>query len=481
MIVLAPGGLRHDWPQRLAARIMLFLMYSPAGSRRVPNFNIYSDSSMSWQGHFAKLAVAHGLTYTKSLARSYVEWCDENPNGLGCASTKKMEQFLDMNTGMSLRKVVGAKAAASAQAASSAPVAVGLPQNLKVKKKIYSRGNKLVIEGTDMVSMLQASASPVLGEQLFFQIFGLLQGFLSGTRVEWLARGFEKWKLESLVFHYQPSCPTSSAGMLIFAWDNDPTDPPVPASLAGIKELYSYESNMSTASWQPATFKCTLHPSTSSLFTNAGADARLWSPGSIQVVLGGLPAANLALGTLWCSYTIVFESPSELASGPDDTNFYTFKKSTATGFATGSSLISQLEAAGATVLNSGNLISLGAAGTFGYRCFLLSPGLWMIDVLLLNQTTALATGLSTTFGAYQGSGVVGRDGDVIDVAMPANNGSALYARKWIGVPVGAIAYWWPEVTGAAPTMSTCSLRVRNCTIGSTTQVPSAADVDSYAF
>lgn len=423
---------------------------------------------MSAQNTFRQVMAKYGLSAGAAAFAAYKSWCDMNPSSRICGQRKSIEQFAHMTTAMTGKSMTRVPQAAAASAA--APVAIGAPK-LRIAHKFRCEGEKLIVTATDFVSQIASPSSMVSGTSLGHYTFSPLGPMFDGSRLKVYATIFEKYRLRRLKFHFTPAIATSNNGQFVMAWDNDPADGPVSADMNGIRQLFSYRSNVTTSIWEPVTLNCVLDPTTNNLFTNVGEDIRLYAAGSLQIAAIANIPVSLSLGSLWVEYEVELSSPSELAAGPTD-SYVAATSATNRVYSTTTSILGTFVSGGEniTTVGSGISVGIGPAAQYGLK---LTTGTYIIEYILTNQTTAVACGLvhvtdpvepGSTGSAYTSS---------VNQPAVAAAGSAITHRDIFVVSGTVVRYTtvsagsqWPKVfIRAAPYTGTVS----------------AAGIDNYGF
>lgn len=270
----------------------------------MPNSSIYNRLKV--------FLAKHGWVITKGIYASYEAFCASRPDHWVCGEPASMAAFFQ-------KKLLpqGQTAAQAAGPMSSreitAPTAIGTT-DLRISHRIRCEGEKLILSGTDLIDQLLTPSSLTAGTSIYSTVVSVSSSMFDNTRCKAFSSLFEKYDFRRLRFHFLPAVATSTAGSLILAWDNDPSDPVASQDVNGLRELFSFRSNKSGSTWLPITLECKLDKSTSSLFTSSGTDPRLYAAGRLQVAnVSGLPAST-TIGSLWVEYEVAFSSPSELAS-----------------------------------------------------------------------------------------------------------------------------------------------------------------------
>ena len=128
-----------------------------------------------------------------------------------------------------------------------------------------------------------------------------------------IARNYETYVVEKLMFHYIPTCPTTTTGMIVIAVDYNAEDSPF-ASLsqaANSKNTitfnpYSEKTHISTHEESNKTMKSKY---VSAGDDDQGQDKKMYDVGTFLIYGVNLPADSM-LGNLYVEYTIKFKTPS---------------------------------------------------------------------------------------------------------------------------------------------------------------------------
>lgn len=152
---------------------------------------------------------------------------------------------------------------------------------------------------------LFVTGSNTLVTNLFIQLDSL-----AGTRLELFGAMYEKFLFRNLRFHVVSAAPATASGSYILAYDRDVSDPTPPATIAGSKQLLSYEGSCEANIWEPLTINCPLDNPDAGYYTNSSnGDERLFSQGQLYLwQLVGASAANLSF-TIWVEYDCEFFVP----------------------------------------------------------------------------------------------------------------------------------------------------------------------------
>lgn len=149
-----------------------------------------------------------------------------------------MPNFATQTSGPSLKgkgkekKKKGPKAPKKAMQA--LPAAVG-SVNRSRGPSMGSRNSNVIITNEELISTVPMVVSEVLSAGL--QSYQVQAG--STACFPWLsalAANFQSYTFRKLVFHYKPSCPTSTAGIVALAFDPDPSNDP-PSTLQGLSAM----------------------------------------------------------------------------------------------------------------------------------------------------------------------------------------------------------------------------------------------------
>lgn len=411
----------------------------------------------------------YGVPATKAVYKSYKLWCDLNPTSRICGSRASVDAFANhymaSATATTRRRGV---------ASASAPVAYAMTSQRRVGHSISCRGDKFVVRGTDMLTNLSTGSTVNNGSQLVRFVYDFVSPLLVGTRQVAYSQMWEKWHLSKLSFHYQPSVATSTSGQMILAWDNDPNDAPPPQDDSGIRALYSYQSNVTTSVWAPASLNVRLDATTLNLFTSPGTDSRLTGAGQLVAAVVASAPVSTTLGTLWMDYELEFSSPSELRTGPADA-FHVLSSGAMTVTAIDSILTSINLGAG--VLTNAGGISVGndPNGRLGY---ILPTGSYLLEVELELAGGAVATTASIDFITIVGSGGASLAGSVAHASTVAAN-QTIHVRWALTVFNASTVVVTPR-TNAAQTYSTarCAIRQSDLVVNSSTL---STQVDQYPW
>jgi hypothetical protein len=338
----------------------------------------------------------HGWTITRGIFTAYETFCAANPDHWTCGDRASMVAFFQ-------RKLMP-KGSASASSAGpigsrefSAPASIGIT-DLRISHKIRCEGDKLIMSGTDLVDQIATPSGPSAGTSLYTTVVSIAGSMFVNTRCKAFASLFEKYDFRKLRFHYTPAVATSTAGSLIMAWDNDPSDSIASQDVNGLRELFSFQSNAAGSAWTPLSLNCKLDKSTSSLFTSAGTDMRLYAAGRLQIAnVSGLPAST-TIGSLWVEYEVAFSSPSELISIVPMLSVANRGAAWTTGVANTSVLSVDPTVNWFDQSNAFPLV-LSASGNLGFR---VPPGTYFCRFFTMNST---AVGGATTTFAWNGDPV----------------------------------------------------------------------------
>jgi len=384
---------------------------------------------------FRNIMATHGLAGGAAVFAAYKAWCAQNPTSRICGSAKSIESFAGMLEATHGPREPRRSAAAAASAnLVSAPASLGT-QNLRITHRMSCRGDKLVVEGTDLLTALTSASVVTPGTRIYEFLMSLDATDLVNTRLQSLARLFEKYDIESLEFHYQPAVSTSTAGSIVIAFDNDPSDSAPSQDTNGLRALYSYRSNTTTSTWVPAVLRCQLDKSTLSLFTSSGDDPRLSSPGRLVVAVSAGVPVTTTLGNLWVKYRVALSSPSELPTSSDVLCCAARNTAAATTLSwmdvcsAGRTAFAENAPALATITNnaSGNIVVKLAAGRYLFEEYI--PGI-----------SAASTLNALTVQSVQGVGTTTLVTANIQVLVGAAANYSLYRKTLITVPDGNSVY-----------------------------------------
>jgi hypothetical protein len=134
-----------------------------------------------------------------------------------------------------------------------------------------------------------------------------------GRTFPWLsaiAPNFEKYRFVSLKFELKPQAPSITSGVIMMAFDYDPTDP-APATKAA---LFQYDGAMRTNSWssQSMAMKKLTPRLTSSYPPSASADLRLTDAANLFVATSGQSGTE-PISELWATYEVELMIPQSKA------------------------------------------------------------------------------------------------------------------------------------------------------------------------
>jgi hypothetical protein len=147
--------------------------------------------------------------------------------------------------------------------------------------------------GCDFVASIpQTSASQ--GDVIFQGIINPIDGMLANTRLASTIRTFEKYKINSLSFIYEPACPTTEPGQLVMYCDCDPVDKPLVLSqAASIQIAGAHEGADVFNVWSVGACPLKIDSKMTDLFVDSeGSDQRFVDAGKFLVL------ANTALNTV---------------------------------------------------------------------------------------------------------------------------------------------------------------------------------------
>jgi hypothetical protein len=164
------------------------------------------------------------------------------------------------------------------------------------------------IQGQDFLTSINGT-SEAAGANVYNEIINPLTGVFDNTRLSRFAELYEKFLFKDLRFHYEPVCPTTTAGGLIVAYDRDPSDATPAASDHGLHQYYAMMGARSGPVWDNITINCPLSDTQEFYYGNArGGDERLFAQGQIYVsATSALPTAPL--GMLWLEYDVILFDP----------------------------------------------------------------------------------------------------------------------------------------------------------------------------
>ena len=422
----------------------------------------------SWRQRFRSVLASYGVPFVASLYRTYESWCAANPNHPTCSSRAAMRAFA--NYWSSKQSITTAPRKTSQKSAvSAAPVQVGT--RLKVGHNVTAEKGNVVLRATDLISLATSPTPTAEGTNLLLFTFAPTAQYFDGSRFQAFAALYEKYRVRRLRFHYQPACPTSTAGQVVMAWDNDPADPAAGAGDPGVRQLLSYRNNVVFSVFEPASLSVTFDDSVANYYTSPGTEPRLSSPGTMQLAaVAAVPNAT-TLGSVWIEYEVEFSSPSEPRAGPFEDYLIAYSNGTVLVSSTTASLYDDVTSAGGTIVALGLTTAADSAGHTGV---VLQTGTYLIEVECLQQSTSLAAAVGNATTVLQPGSTVTYTAALVNIAAPASVNSSIRFRQSV-VVVGSVVYH-PTIS-ALCSFSKVWTRVSMMSTTPTT----AAGVDQYPF
>lgn len=126
-----------------------------------------------------------------------------------------------------------------------------------------------------------------------------------------IAAGYEKYKFTRVALRYTSSCPTSTSGKVILAYDYDSSDA-LPPDVASI---YNSEGHLSLAPWDSALMEFPTDSIPRFISDNSTSDPKLVDLGKLLVCnYGQLPSDPATIGEVFVEYTVLLMVPQPTAS-----------------------------------------------------------------------------------------------------------------------------------------------------------------------
>lgn len=127
-----------------------------------------------------------------------------------------------------------------------------------------------------------------------------------GGRLATFSQNYERYKFTKMTFHFVTSCPTSTAGSLVFFYDVDVNDDD---SLVTIKEAMANVNSCMCSVYGSMDYPIKFDKTVVPLFRDAtSADQRLSYQGQFRVMVVGAPP-DLTLGQMFVSYVCELHNP----------------------------------------------------------------------------------------------------------------------------------------------------------------------------
>jgi len=191
---------------------------------------------------------------------------------------------------------------------SSAPVATG--HRMGAGMYTTSSKDKTTAFGREYLGPIITGTDPVPGQNLLN--IDVNPTYFEGTRLQLLARTFEKYLFRKLRFIYVSGCSSNTSGTIGIAYDKDVSDPTPPATDAGVREYLSYEDAVMDRVWTDVELNIRKPDfGFDYLFTSesSAGDPRLAYQGQIYVFQVVNPPASIAIGSLFIDYECEFITP----------------------------------------------------------------------------------------------------------------------------------------------------------------------------
>lgn len=166
------------------------------------------------------------------------------------------------------------------------------------------------IRGQDFLSPIDGGISGgTPGTNLYNLLINPFTAELGATRLARFAALYDKFLFKNIRFHYEPACPTTTAGGIIVAYDRDPSDTTPSADVHGLQSYFGMQGARTGPPWAPITVECPLTDLQHFYYGNVkGGDERLYAQGQIYVA-ATTTVPNADLGVLWIEYDVIFFDP----------------------------------------------------------------------------------------------------------------------------------------------------------------------------
>lgn len=167
------------------------------------------------------------------------------------------------------------------------------------------------IRGCDYLGAVKVPAAEAPGS-VYNEIYMSPADF-PGTRIELMARLYEKFLFEVFDFKYLPAVGSDVPGQLVIAHDRDISDATPSADENGVREYLAMEDAKAGSVWKPITARCPLRSEEDGFFCNpvVGGDDRLAYQGQTYVacVAPSGKAQGSTLGIILIEYVVIFFIP----------------------------------------------------------------------------------------------------------------------------------------------------------------------------
>lgn len=180
---------------------------------------------------------------------------------------------------------------------------------------ITSKGNGIVVTGTDFVAAVPYTAAVAVGDNIYS--LGYSVGAISTSRLAQFSKLYEFYKVEALAFHFESVMPTSFGGAYIHYFDYDPTDTGVTAS-AGLQNAMGHLANKAGKWYESSTLIVPPNPAPRQALECSAPDSgvddsRDYMFGRYYLLSSSAlpaPASATTLGNVFVTYRIHLYNPA---------------------------------------------------------------------------------------------------------------------------------------------------------------------------
>jgi len=172
-----------------------------------------------------------------------------------------------------------------------------------------SKDGSILIKGTDYLGLSTGNSEPNYRILFNYQV-NPLAGLFEGTRLQNLARNFDKYLFTRLRFHLQSGTPTSVGGSYVSSFDRDISDPLPSLDEAGVRRIMASSGARNASISSPCTIDIPLADTQDFYYTNyTGDDPRLAYQGRFIAMNTTPITSNFSL-CAWVEYEILLMDPS---------------------------------------------------------------------------------------------------------------------------------------------------------------------------
>jgi len=166
----------------------------------------------------------------------------------------------------------------------------------------------------DIVTGVSGAAQ---GGLVFSKSLNFTDADWEGTRLNVLAKTYNRYRVRNLAFCYVPACPTTTEGSLIFATIPDPDEPYTGTGFSGTQKVSSLAMSELASVWQCLCTAWTGDASTNFYADEGATDARFTSPGFVVAVANTDLPVSTTFGSVYACYDLELSVPEVFSSTPN--------------------------------------------------------------------------------------------------------------------------------------------------------------------